>query len=350
VTAEADTLPDRIHSEEQLDEFLSRPTAYVVDALKQTSGDILILGVAGKMGPTLARMAKRALAAAGSSTRKVIGVARFSNPAHREALEQQGIETLKADLLDPKQLEKLPDAPNVVYMPAMKFGSTGQEALTWAMNTFLPGLCAQRYANSKMVAFSTGNVYGLSPVTLGGSTETSPLNPVGDYAMSCLGRERMFDHFSRTNRTKVALIRLNYATEMRYGVLVDVAHKIAAGKEIDLSMGNLNAIWQGDANAMSLAAFAHVAAPPFVLNVAGPEQLSLRRVAEDLGRLMGKPVRFTGTESPDALLSNGQLGHQLFGYPRVPAAKMLEWIAQWVTSGGATLGKPTHFEARDGKY
>ena len=354
-----DALPDRIESEEQLDELLSRPTAYVIDALKQTTGDILILGVAGKMGPTLARMAKRALVAAdasprgtapANSSRKVIGVARFSNPAQQEALQRQGIETIKADLLDPKQLEKLPDSLNVVYMPAMKFGSTGQEALTWAMNTFLPGMCAQRYAGSNIVAFSTGNVYGLSPVTLGGSTEDSPLNPVGDYAMSCLGRERMFEHFSRVNGTKVALIRLNYATELRYGVLVDVAQKIAAGKEIDLSMGNLNAIWQADANAMTLAAFAHVSSPPFVLNVAGPEQLSLRRVAEDLGRLMNKQVRLTGTESTDALLSNGQLGHRLFGYPRVPAATMFRWIAHWVTAGGASLGKPTHFEARDGKY
>jgi nucleoside-diphosphate-sugar epimerase len=218
------------------------------------------------------------------------------------------------------------------------------------MNTFLPGMCAERYASSKIVAFSTGNVYGLSPVVHGGSTEASPLNPVGDYAMSCLGRERMFDHFSRTNGTRVALIRLNYATELRYGVLVDVAQKIAAGKEIDLSMGSLNAIWQGDANAMSLAAFAHVSSPPLVLNVAGPEQLSLRRVAEDLARLMSKEVCFTGAESTDALLSNGQRGHRLFGYPRVPAATMLGWIAHWVTAGGATLGKPTHFEARDGKY
>jgi nucleoside-diphosphate-sugar epimerase len=362
-------LPDQITSEKQLEELLSRPTDYVIDAISRTSGDILILGVAGKMGPTLARMAKRALdqlansprapapssgsprdGREGGSSRKVIGVARFSNPAQQAALEMHGIETIRADLLDPKQLEKLPDAPNVIYMPAMKFGSTGQEALTWAMNTYLPGMCAQRFAGSKIVAFSTGNIYGLSPVVLGGSSEDSPLNPVGDYAMSCLGRERMFEHFSRVNGTQVALIRLNYATEMRYGVLVDVAQKIFAGEEIDLSMGCLNAIWQGDANSMALAALDQAASPPFVLNVAGPELLSLRKIAGEFASLMNKPVRFIGEESSDALISNGQLGHRLFGYPSVPAGTLIRWISRWVVAGGSSLGKPTHFEARDGKY
>jgi nucleoside-diphosphate-sugar epimerase len=349
-------VPDKIDSVEQLDEMLSRPTDYVVETFKRIDGDVLILGVAGKMGPTLARMAKRALVAAdasprgGARPRKVIGVARFSNPATQAEFEKHGIETIKADLLDQKQLDKLPDAPNVIYMPAMKFGSTGQEALTWAMNTYLPGMCVQRYAKSKIVAFSTGNIYGLSPVALGGSTEESPLAPVGDYAISCLGRERIFEHFSRANGTPVALIRLNYATETRYGVLVDLAQKIFAGKEIDLSMGCLNAIWQGDANAMSLAALGHVASPPFILNVSGPELLSVRRVCEDFGRLLDKPVNFTGKEAADALLSNGQLGHKLFGYPRVTAQRMMQWIAGWVMSGGTSLGKPTHFEARDGKY
>jgi nucleoside-diphosphate-sugar epimerase len=340
-------LPQKIESVDQLEELLSRPTDYVIEALKRNPGDILILGVAGKMGPTLARMAQRAVS---GSARKIIGVARFSNPSQQADLERHGIHTIKADLLDQKQLDNLPDAPNVIYMPAMKFGSTGQEGLTWAMNTYLPGMCAQRYAKSKIVAFSTGNVYGLSPIVLGGSSEDSPLNPVGDYAMSCLGRERMFDHFSRTNGTKVALIRLNYATEMRYGVLVDVAQKIWAGNEVDLSMGALNAIWQADANAMSLAALDHVASPPFILNVAGPEMLSLRQVANDFARLMNKPAKLIGTESPDALLSNGQRAHRLFGQPRVAAPQMIQWIAQWVMSGGTSLGKPTHFETRNGKY
>jgi len=341
-----DTYPAKIESIEHLEELLSRPTDYVVDALKKLDGDIIILGVAGKMGPTLARMARRALA----PSRKIIGVARFSNPQHQSELEKHGIQTIKADLLDREQLEKLPDAPNVVYMPAMKFGSSGAEAMTWAMNTYLAGMCAERYEKSKIVAFSTGNIYGLSPIVLGGSTENAPLDPKGDYAMSCLGRERMFDHFSRVNVTPTALIRLNYATEMRYGVLVDMAQKVFRGEEMDLSMGSFNAIWQGDANAMTLASFAHVASPPFVLNVAGPEILSVRRVCEEFGRLMNKKPKLVGTEAPDALISNGQLGHRLFGYPRVSVGQMMGWIAQWVMSGGASLGKPTHFEARDGKY
>jgi len=343
-------LPERIESVEQLEELLSRPTDYVIDTLRKLDGDILILGVAGKMGPTLARMAQRALVAANASSRNVIGVARFSDSKQQAALEAHGIRTIKADLLDQKQLDKLPDAPNVVYMPAMKFGSTGAESLTWAMNTYLPGMCAQRYAKSNIVAFSTGNVYGLSSVKSGGSTESSPLDPKGDYAMSCVGRERMFDHFSRVNKTPIALIRLNYATEMRYGVLVDLAQKIWTGQEVDVSMGHLNAIWQGDANAMSLAAFAHVSSPPFILNVVGTELLSVRKVCEDFGRMMKKSPKIIGAEALDALISNGSLGHRLLGKPRVAEPALMRWIADWTMSGGSSLGRPTHFETRDGKY
>ena len=344
-----DTYPDRIESEDVLEELISRPPAYLVDVFRKVPGDLIILGVAGKMGPSLARMATRASDAAGTK-RKIIGVARFSRPDQQAALEMHGVETIKADLLDQKQLDALPDAPNVVYMPAMKFGSSGQEALTWAMNTFLAGMCAQRYARSKIVAFSTGNVYGLNPVVLGGAIETSQLDPRGDYAMSCLGRERMFEHFSRVNGTPTALLRLNYSTEMRYGVLVDIAQKVFAGEEIDLSMGVFNAIWQGDANAMSLGCLDHVSSPPLVINIVAPEVLSVRRCAEAFSRLMNKPLKARGVEAGDALFSNGALCHQKFGYPRVPAAKMMPWIADWVSRGGASLGKPTHFEARDGKY
>jgi hypothetical protein len=303
------------------------------------------------MGPTLARMAQRALVATNASSRvSVIGAARFSDPAHEVALNAHGIKTLRADLLDQKQLDALPDAPNVLYMPAMKFGSTGQEALTWAMNTYLAGMCAQRFAQSKIVAFSTGNVYGLSPIHAGGSTETSPLDPKGDYAQSCLGRERMFEHFSRTLNIPVALIRLNYATEMRYGVMVDMAQKVWAGEPIDLSMGHFNAIWQGDANAMTLASFSHVASPPFVLNVVGSELLNVREVCQQFGKLMHKPPKFIGEEARDALISNGAKVHKLFGLPRVSCDTLMRWIAHWVMSGGENLGKPTHFETRDGKY
>jgi nucleoside-diphosphate-sugar epimerase len=334
---------------EQLEENLSTPTDAAIGAMKRLKGDIIVLGVAGKMGPTLARMVVRASQAAGVK-RRVIGVSRFSKPEDQKALEQHGIETIRCDLLDQAALEKLPDVPNVVYMAGMKFGSTGQEAMTWAMNAYLPGMVSNKFRRSKIVAFSTGNVYGLAPISGGGPVETDPLNPLGDYAMSCLGRERIFEHFSRTLSIPMALIRLNYANELRYGVLVDLARRVWAGETIDVTMGNMNCIWQTDANAMSLAAFDHVASPPFVLNVAGPELLSVRRVCEQFAQRMNKPVKVAGSEAADALISNGQSGHQLYGYPRTGAQQMIDLIAAWVIRGGESLGKPTHFETRDGKF
>lgn len=346
---ESRSIPKTIPDVDQLEEMLSEPTPGVIESLRKRKGDILVLGVAGKMGPTLARMARRASDAAGVQ-RRVIGVARFSDAAQEKVLRKHGVETIKCDLLNEAQLAKLPDAPNVVYMAGMKFGSTGNEPLTWAMNVFLPGLVCQKYRNSRIVAFSTGNLYGLSPLALGGSIESDMLNPTGDYAMSCMGRERMFEHFSKVNGTPTVLIRLNYATELRYGVLVDLARKVWEGQPIDLAMGNVNCIWQADANAMSLQSFDIAASPAVPLNVAGPEQLSLRRVCQQFGEMMGKTVTFVGAESADALLNNGQLGHRLFGYPRVSAGQMLLWIADWVKRGGKSLGKPTHFEVRDGKF
>jgi nucleoside-diphosphate-sugar epimerase len=341
--------PDAVESIDQLDDLLSEPTAAAIEALARLDGDLIVLGVAGKMGPTLVRMARRAFDAAGLR-RRVIGVARFSSGGVEERLRAHGVETVRCDLLDQAQLDRLPDAANVVAMTGMKFGATGQEALTWAMNSYLPGMIALRYRHSRVVAFSTGNVYGLTPVALGGSLEGDAPAPVGEYAMSCLGRERIYEHFSRALGIPTALLRLNYACELRYGVLVDLAQRVLAGEPVELDMGHLNAIWQADANAMALAAFGDVASPPFVLNVAGPETLSVRRVAEDFGRLLGRPAQFQGTEGADALLSNGQLGHQLFGYPRVGPEQMIRWIADWLRRGGPTLGKPTHFEVRDGKF
>jgi len=340
---------DRIENIEHLEELLSEPTEQVVEVLSRLEGDLMLLGVAGKMGPTLARMARRASERAGVP-RRIIGVARFSDARQEAGLQAHGIETIRCDLLDPAQLDRLPEAPNVVFMTGMKFGSTGQEALTWAMNCWLPGLVCRKFRRSRIVAFSTGNVYGLTPVALGGSLETDPLNPAGDYAMSCLGRERMFEHFSRTYQIPMVLLRLNYATEMRYGVLVDLAQRIQAGEPVNVTMGHLNALWQADANAMALASFAYAVSPPLVLNLAGPELLSVRRVAEQLGALLGRPMTILGTESADALLSNSQLSHRLFGYPRVGAGQMIHWIADWIRRSGATLGKPTHFEVRDGKF
>lgn len=341
--------PDRIETVEQLDDLLSEPTPAAVEALARLDGDLLLLGVGGKMGPTLARMARRAFDTAGLR-RRVIGVSRFSGGGLESWLQQHGVETRRCDLLDPSQLARLPEAANVLFMTGMKFGSTGQEALTWAMNAHLPALVCQRFARSRIVAFSTGNVYGLSPVTHGGSVESDAPQPVGEYAMSCLGRERMFEYFSRTFGLPMALLRLNYATEMRYGVLFDVARKVWTGEPVDLAMGQLNALWQGDANAMSLAAFGHLTSPPRLLNLAGPEQLSVRRVAEQFGELLQRPVTFRGSEAPDALLSNGQRALRLFGYPRVGARQMIEWIADWVRRGGVSHGKPTHFEVRDGAF
>ncbi len=340
---------DSIRDVDALEQMLGEPTEGVVETMRRLDGDLLILGVGGKMGPTLAQMAVRASQAA-AVQRRVVGVSRFSTPGLQERLEAAGVETIRCELLDRSAFDALPELPNVLYMAAMKFGSTGQEAMTWAMNVYLPGRVGEKFHGSRIVAFSTGNVYGMLPVGVGGSVESDPPRPDGDYAMSCLGRERMFDHFSRQFGTPAALLRLNYANEMRYGTLVDIAGKVAAGEPIDLSMGYFNAVWQGDANAMTLRAFDHVASPPLVVNVAGPEELSVREVAEQFGRRFDKPPVFHGSEAPDALLSNAQRGYKLLGHPRVTPQQMIRWIADWQRRGGPTLGKPTHFETRDGKF
>jgi nucleoside-diphosphate-sugar epimerase len=253
-------------------------------------------------------------------------------------------------LLDPKQVEKLPEAANVIAMTALKFGSSGRPGDTWAVNCWMPANFCQRYAKSRIAAFSTGNVYPLTPVVQGGSIESDALAPVGEYAASCVGRERMYDYFSRAAGTRVSILRLNYACELRYGVLVDLARQIQAGEPIDLTMGAVNVIWQGDANAMTLQSLAQTSSPPFVVNVAGPELLSVRRVCEELGSLLGvKPV-FCGEEGATALLSNGSLGHRMFGYPSVPIGLLCRWIVEWIKCGGELLGKPTKFQVRDGRF
>ena len=333
----------------QLEELLSEPTEGVVRTLGSLEGDIVILGVAGKMGPTLARMAKRALETIGVK-RRVIGVSRFSSPSLEDLLQAWGVETVRCDLLDPAALARLPGGANIVFMAGMKFGSTGQEWLTWAINSFLPGIVANRYRDSRIAVFSTGNVYGLSPVAGGGSREEDALNPSGEYAMSCVGRERIFEHFSRANQTKMTILRLNYASELRYGVLLDIAQRVNAGQPVSLSMGYLNTIWQADASAMSLESLRFATTPPTVINLTGPELLSVRGVAEEFGKKLGKPVCFEGTESGDALLSNARKSYELFGRPRVCAQQIIDWIADWVRKGGSTLAKPTHFEERAGHF
>jgi len=341
--------PTVIRDVRHLEELLSEPSPAAVDAMRQVGGDVVVLGVAGKMGPTLARMARRAIDAAGGSHR-VVGVARFSSPGGQAALEQHGIETIRCDLLDEDALARLPDVPNVIFMAGRKFGSTGDEPLTWAMNAHLPALVCRRYRTSRIVAFSTGNVYGLTPSSRGGSREDDAPAPVGEYAMSCLGRERLFEHFSRTYGTQVAILRLNYAVEMRYGVLIDLAGRVSKREPIDLTMGYFNAVWQGDANAMALAALAHASSPPLIVNLAGREELSVRETCIELARHLGVEVSFTGREAADALLSDGARGWARLGMPRVDAARLLAWTADWIRRRGEVYGKPTHFESRSGRF
>ena len=343
------TFPETIDSIESLEELLSRPTPALVSMMGRLEGDLIFLGAGGKMGPTMARMARRASEEAGVQ-RRIIAASRFSNKSAEVELQAWGVETLRCDLLDPGQVATLPQVPNVVYMTGMKFGATGKEALTWAMNTWLPSLICQHYAESRIAAFSTGNVYGLTPLSLGGSAETDPMRPVGEYAVSAMGRERIFEYFSEANGLPTSILRLNYANEMRYGVLVDIARQVYEGVPVNVSMGSLNAIWQGDANAMSLLALEQARTPAWIVNIAGPEQVSVRRAAEIFGRLMNKEVVIEGEEAPDALLSNGQKAHTLWGYPTVSLDRMMGWIADWVASGGASLNKPTHFENRKGDF
>jgi nucleoside-diphosphate-sugar epimerase len=342
-------LPSSIGSVVELESLLSDPPPYVVEAMRLIEGDLVVLGVGGKMGPTLARMARRASDLAGVN-RRVIGVARFSNDQVESALQKHGVETVRCDFLEEGALDRLPDAPNVVFMAGRKFGSTGFESLTWAMNCYLPAAVCRRYSGSRIAAFSTGNVYGLSEVGRGGSREEDRPSPVGEYAMSCLGRERMFEYFSLTRGLATVILRLNYAVEMRYGVLVDLARRVAADETIDVTMGYFNAVWQADANAIALASLARAASPPLVLNIAGPEELSVRATCEHFADLLGRRASFTGQEARDALLNNGGRAWSMFGSPRVDAATLVRWTADWVRRGGDILDRPTHFESRDGKF
>lgn len=341
--------PTAIADVAQLEELLSRPTPAALAALQSLDSDLVVLGVSGKMGPTLARMAARAIAELGLPY-KVYGVARFSQAGSREALEASGVEAITCDLLDRSALAQLPDSRNVIFMAGQKFGTTGAQHMTWGINTYLPGMAAERYAGARIVVFSTGNVYALSPVVSGGARESDEPNPVGEYASSCLGRERVFEYFSRTQGLRCAMMRLNYAVEMRYGVLVDVARKVYSGQPVDVSMGAANVIWQGDANGQALALLNHCDAPPFICNITGPETVSIRRVAEQYAEIFGVEAQITGSEAPTALLSNAAQAQQLFGYPTVSLQQMILWIADWVQRGGAALNKPTHFETRDGRF
>jgi nucleoside-diphosphate-sugar epimerase len=338
-------LPDRFRDVDHLEDVMTAPSAALVADMAKLSGDLVILGVGGKIGPTLARLAKRA-----ASDKRVIGVARFSEAGLRDQLTGWGIECIEADLLDRAQVETLPKLPNVVFMAGRKFGSAGAEDLTWAMNSHVPALVAEAYAGSRIVAYSSGCVYPYVDVKQGGATEATPtVPPPGIYAYSCVAREAMFQHFSRKHGTPGRIIRLNYAIDMRYGVLFDIAMRVHTGAPLNLTMGHVNVIWQGDANEFVLRALNHCTVPSSALNVSGPPR-SVRSLAEQFGQRLGKKPVFNGSEAPDAWLINVSESVRLLGEPRVPLARMLDWTADWVARGLPSLGKDTHFDTRDGAF
>lgn len=341
--------PETIDNERQLEELLSRPSAELIDFFKTLEGDIIFLGIAGKIGPSIARMAKRACEEAGVKKR-IIGVSRFSNEQEKKQIESFGIETIRGDLLEPDFIKILPEVKNVIFLAGMKFGAEGNLSLTWAMNTYVPAQVAEHYKSSRIVAFSTGCVYPLVKIESGGSLESDSPVTIGEYAQSCLGRERMFEYGSTKYGTPVVLIRLNYSVEMRYGVLVDIASKIKKEEPVDLSMGYFNVIWQGDLNATALLSLSHCSSPAKIFNITGPEILSVRQVAIEFGKLLGKTPIFIGEEAPTALLSNAGLAHRLLGAPKVSTGQLIRWIAIWMKYENRLLNKQTHFEVRDGKY
>jgi nucleoside-diphosphate-sugar epimerase len=338
-------LPQRIADLDALEELMSRPSPELAAALARAPGDLMILGVGGKMGPTLARMARRA-----DPARRVIGVARFSEPGLRERLQGWGVECIEADLLSRDALQRLPEAANIVFMAGRKFGSTGSEWLTWAMNAHVPALVAERFPRARIVAFSTACVYPFVGTAGEGATEdVPPTAPSGEYANSCVARERMFEHFSHQLQTPGRLLRLSYAIDMRYGVLHDVAQKVLRREPIDLAMGHANIIWQGEANDWALRTLAHCTTPASALNLSG-SKVSIRAVAQALGERLGIAPVLTGQEAPTAWLVDCSEAFRLYGPPQVTLERMLDWTADWVQRGGTSLGKPTHYEARDGKY
>jgi nucleoside-diphosphate-sugar epimerase len=338
-------------TEQELDDLLSEPRSSTVAALVKAPGDVIVLGAGGKMGPTLARMvAQAADIADGPLRRRVFAVSRFSSDAAMRALADAGVVTIRCDLLDRDAVATLPDAGNVIYMAGQKFGTRDAPSRTWMSNVVVPAVCAERYRGARTVAFSTGNVYPLVPVRGGGARETDPLAPVGEYAASCVGRERVFEHYASTAGTPVAIVRLNYAIDLRYGVLTDLATTILANRPIPLGMGHVNIIWQRDANRAAIELLPHAATTPLVVNVTGSEVLPVRALATAIASTLDREPRFDGTEQDDALLSDTTRMRELIGAPEMGLDTMITWVADWVRSGRPLLGKPTHFETRDGTF
>lgn len=330
---------------QELEEHLSNPSADLMKELDGLEGDILILGAGGKMGPSLAKLAKRA-----APGKRIVAVSRFSDQSLRSDLERFGVETIPGDLMENDFIHGLPDIRNVIYMAGQKFGTIGNEHYTWAMNSYLPGRVSEKFKNSRIVAFSTGNVYPFMPVEGTGATESTPVVPVGEYAQSCLGRERIFQFFSLRFKTPILIFRLNYALDLRYGVLNDVARAVWSGLPIDLTTGHVNVIWQGDANEYALRCFRYCESPPKFLNITGPEIVSVKWLAEQFGELLDREPVFRNVPAATALLNDSSLLRNLMGPPRVSLKEMIRWTAEWVQSGGEQLNKPTHFQERSGSF
>jgi nucleoside-diphosphate-sugar epimerase len=338
-----------IKTEEQLEQLLSEPSEELVDWVSRLEGDIMVIGAGGKMGPSLAGLALNAITKA-NVDKKVFAVSRFTSEGQMAKLSSLGIRVIQADLLRSEELEALPHAANILYMAGQKFGTLGNEANTWTVNTYLAGRIAEKFASANIVVFSSGNVYPFVDVAGGGATEETPPSPVGEYAQSRLGGERVFEYFSKKLSTRVIIIRLNYAVELRYGVLADVASQVLRGDPIDLRVGHVNVIWQRDANEIAIRSLALCSSPPTVLNVTGPEIVSVRWLAKEFGKLLDKTPVFVGEEGNKALLSNAAKVFDLFGYPRVTLMQAIRWVADWVKGGGTSFDRPTHFQETEGRF
>ncbi len=332
-----------------LESRLTAPSAALIEDIKKIKGDIVLLGIGGKMGPSMGKLLVDANKAAGVAKR-VIGISRFSDEKAKAELEANGIETITCDLLNDEELFALPDAENVIYLAGNKFGTTGKESFTWAMNAYLPGRVAEKYKNANIVAFSSGNVLPFVPVTSGGVSEETTPEPIGEYAQSCLGRERIFEYFAKKNQTPILIYRLNYAVDFRYGVVLEIAKAVKAGKPIDVSTENVNVIWQGDANEIAIRSLLHCSTPAKILNVTGPEILSTRWIAQQFGSIFGIEPKFVNEPVGTALLNNASECHRIFGYPKVTIREIIDITAAWLNSGGDEFGKATHFQERGGKF